>query len=138
MPTYIPTWCFYDRFFYRSHSFTRIHRKYSVRKSVCKIHRKIAVPECFLIKLQATILKKRPWHRCFPVNFSKYLRTPFYRTTLGDCFCSLLNVLLSIRFHTFIVHSESEHSSETLLNISSLLCILCLLFLLCLLCILLI
>ena len=110
MPTYILTWCFYDRFFYRSHSFTRIHRKYSVRKSVCKIHRKIAVPECFLIKLQATILKKRPWHRCFPVNFSKYLRTPFYRTTLGDCLCSLLNVLLSIRFHIFIVHSESERS----------------------------
>ena len=23
-----------------------------------------------------TLLKKRPWHRCFPVNFSKFLRTP--------------------------------------------------------------
>ena len=31
----------------------------------------------------ATLLKKRLWHRCFPVNFSKFLRTPFYRTTLG-------------------------------------------------------
>ena len=26
----------------------------------------------------ATLLKKRPWHRCFPVNFVKFLRTPFY------------------------------------------------------------
>ena len=25
----------------------------------------------------ATLLKKRLWHRCFPVNFEKFLRTPF-------------------------------------------------------------
>ena len=25
----------------------------------------------------ATLLKKRIWHRCFPVNFAKYLRTAF-------------------------------------------------------------
>ena len=25
----------------------------------------------------ATLLKKRLWHRCFPVNFEKLLRTPF-------------------------------------------------------------
>ena len=28
----------------------------------------------------ATLLKKRFWHRCFPVNFAKFLRTPFFRT----------------------------------------------------------
>ena len=35
----------------------------------------------FLIKLQeapATLLKKRLWHRCFPVNFAKFLRTAFF------------------------------------------------------------
>ena len=26
----------------------------------------------------ATLLKKRFWHRCFPVNFAKFLRTPFF------------------------------------------------------------
>ena len=25
----------------------------------------------------ATLLKKRPWQRCFPANFTKFLRTPF-------------------------------------------------------------
>ena len=30
----------------------------------------------------ATLLKKRLWHRCFPVNFVKFLRTPIYRTPL--------------------------------------------------------
>ena len=31
----------------------------------------------------ATLLKKRVWHRCFPVNFVKLLRTPFLQNTLG-------------------------------------------------------
>ena len=32
----------------------------------------------FLIKLQALICKKkRYWHKCFHVNFAKFLRTPF-------------------------------------------------------------
>ena len=26
----------------------------------------------------ATLLKKRLWHRCFPVNFEKFLRTPLF------------------------------------------------------------
>ena len=31
----------------------------------------------------ATLLKKRPWHRCFPVNFVKFLRTTFLQNTPG-------------------------------------------------------
>ena len=27
------------------------------------------------------------WRRYFPVNFAKFLRTPFERTAPGDCFC---------------------------------------------------
>ena len=35
----------------------------------------------------ATLFKKRFWHRCFPVNFAKFLRnTNFYRTPLDNCF----------------------------------------------------
>ena len=30
----------------------------------------------------ATLLKKRAWHRCFPVNFVKFLRTPFFKEHL--------------------------------------------------------
>ena len=29
----------------------------------------------------ATLLKKRLWHRCFHVNFAKFLRTPFSQNT---------------------------------------------------------
>ena len=30
-----------------------------------------------------TLLKKRLWYRCFPVNFGKFLRTPFLQNTSG-------------------------------------------------------
>ena len=43
-----------------------------------KIHKKTPVPE------SATLFKKRPWHRCFPVNFVKFLRTPFLQNTSGQ------------------------------------------------------
>ena len=29
----------------------------------------------------------RLWHRCFPVNFAKFLRTPFLTNTSGCYFC---------------------------------------------------
>ena len=31
----------------------------------------------------AALLKKSLWHRCFPVNFAKFLRTPFLQNTSG-------------------------------------------------------
>ena len=31
----------------------------------------------------ATLLKKRLWHRCFPVNFAKFGRTPFLQNSSG-------------------------------------------------------
>ena len=36
----------------------------------------------------ATLLKKRLWHRCFPVNSAKFVRTPFLQNTSGQ---TLLN-----------------------------------------------
>ena len=33
------------------------------------------------------LLKMRLWHRCFPVNFAKFLRTFFLQNTSGGCFC---------------------------------------------------
>ena len=50
-----------------------------------KIHRKTPGSESLFNEVVAlrpvTLLKRRLWHRCFPVNFSKFLRT-----SLGDCF----------------------------------------------------
>ena len=37
----------------------------------------------FSLAPPATLLKKRLWQRCFPVNFGKFLRTPFLQNTSG-------------------------------------------------------
>ena len=42
--------------------------------------------------LPATSIKKRLWHRCFPVNFEKFVRTPFLSEHLGGLL--LLQMLL--------------------------------------------
>ena len=38
----------------------------------------------------ATLLEKRLWHRCFPVNFAHFQEHLFYRTPLGECFGKLI------------------------------------------------
>ena len=48
---------------------------------------KIPAPESLFNKnaglRPATLSKKRLWHKCFPVNFAKFLRTPFLQNTSG-------------------------------------------------------
>ena len=36
----------------------------------------------------ATSLKTSPYHRCFLMNFAKFIRTPFFGITPDDCFWS--------------------------------------------------
>ena len=38
-----------------------------------------------------TLFKKRLWHRCFPVNFTKF-RTPFLQNTFSGCFRSAIRM----------------------------------------------
>ena len=63
------------------------------------------VRDSFLIKLQtwpATLLKKGLWHKCFPVNFARFLSTPFLQNSPGGCFCKL-QVNKRKFFHTYSV-----------------------------------
>ena len=53
----------------------------------------------FLIKLHATLLKKRLWHGCFPVNFGKLPRTTFLQKTSG-------RVLLYFRLNINACHED--------------------------------
>ena len=36
--------------------------------------------------LACNFIKNNLWHRCFPVNFAKFLGTPFLQNTSGSCF----------------------------------------------------
>ena len=61
----------------------------------------------------ATLLKKRLWHRCFPVNFAKLLRTPFLQNTSG-------RLLLLVRAYGHYFLKTYFYSKTT--EFSSLLC----------------
>ena len=64
--------------------FRSSHQRYFVRKGLLKNFAKFTgkhlCQSLFLIMFQAppeTLLKKRLWHRCFPVNFAKFLKASF-------------------------------------------------------------
>ena len=83
------------------------------------------------------LFKKCLWHRCSPVNFGKFLRTPFYRKPPDNSFCfetvcglSVLNnlknmqetlsILLNFNLimshlldHIIIRHHLTQYDSET-------------------------
>ena len=69
--------------------FRSSHRRCSVKKGVltnfAKFTGKDLCQSLFFNKIAgrrpATFLKKRLWHRCFPVNFAKFLRTSFLQNT---------------------------------------------------------
>ena len=71
--------------------FRRNHQRCSVRKGVLgnftTFTGKHLCQGLFFNKVAglnpATLLKKRPWYRCFPVNFAKILKTPFLQNTSG-------------------------------------------------------
>ena len=67
------------------------HQMYSIKKlvlkNVAKFNGKHLCQSLFLNKVAglrpATLLKKRLWYRCFPVNFAELLSTTFMRNTSG-------------------------------------------------------
>ena len=61
--------------------------KKSVRRNFTKFTVKHLRQSLFFNKVAglrpATLLKKRLWYGCFPVNFVKLLRTPFFKNISG-------------------------------------------------------
>ena len=53
-----------------------------ILRNLAKFRRRHLCQSLFLNKVaglrSATLLKKRPWHRCFPVKIAKFLRTPSF------------------------------------------------------------
>ena len=76
--------------FLKHYYFRSSHLRCSVKKMFLEISQNSQEITCgrdsFLIKFQArpaTLLKKRLWYRSFPVNFVRFLRTPFLQNTSG-------------------------------------------------------
>ena len=95
----------------------RSHRRCSIKKGVlrnfAKFTGKHLCQSFFLNKLQArpvTLLRKRLWHRCFLVNFAKFLRTPSLRNTFGrllsDLYFFQKFFKLSKNLHCFLFYKN--------------------------------
>ena len=88
----------------------RSHRRCSVIKSVlrkfAKFTKKHLRYRLFFNKVasirHATLLRKSLWHRCFPVNFAKFLKTFFYRTSLDACFCQRFKLQFIVVFFRMV------------------------------------
>ena len=81
------------------------HRRCSLRKGVLRNFVKFTgkhVCQSLLFNKvaglrSATLLKKKLWHRCFPMNFAKFLRTPLLRNISG-------RLLMCLTFHSIQYH----------------------------------
>ena len=62
-------------------SHPEVFYKKSNRENFAKFTRNPLCQSFVFSKVASTLLKKRLWHRCFPVNFAKFLRTPFFYRT---------------------------------------------------------
>ena len=62
---------------YRS-SRPEVFCKTGVLRNFAKFTGKHLCQSSFFNKVAGQALKKRPWHRCFPVNFAKFLITPIF------------------------------------------------------------
>ena len=89
------------------------------RKGVLKIFAKSTGKHLWPGLRPATLLKKRLWHWCSPVNFVKFSRTSFLQNTSCGCFSKCLKDYLSQRKHKIKVTNMFSNLTNTLHGIYS-------------------
>ena len=62
-------------------------------------HQRCSVRQHVLQPQDCNFIKNRLWHRCFPVNFTKFLRTPFLQNTSGQLLLHFTR-LMKVPFRT--------------------------------------
>ena len=91
------------------------HRRCSIKKGVlgnfAKFTGKHLCQRLFFNKVTglrpATLLKKSLWNTCFPVNFTKFLRTPFLQNSSGRLLLDWVSQWLifeNLQNHQFFIH----------------------------------
>ena len=83
--------CFYELLDRGRTSRQEVSCEKSVLRNLAKLIGKPLCQSLYFNKIAglrpSTLLKERLQHRCFPVNFAKFLRTPFLTEHSGGCFC---------------------------------------------------
>ena len=92
-----------------------------VLRNFTKFSRKLLCQSLFFNnvtgKRPATLLKKKLWHRCFPVNFVKFLRTPLFTEISGGWFYKY--AILLPTFHSYLNHElKLNVELQTIIKVS--------------------
>ena len=66
-----------------------------------------------LLTRPATLLKKRLWEKCFPVNFAKCLRTPFLQN-------ASVQLVLTVKEKVFVHVQKPQVQSFSFYSVSTL------------------
>ena len=62
----------------------------------------------------ATLLNKRLWHRCFPVNFAKFLRTTASFTHNNLEFQGFLTIKKQMKFQERVINAKISQKLEAM------------------------
>ena len=94
----------------RLHESEAVVLSYSVKKlflrNFAKFTGKHPCQSLFFYKVglrPATLLNKSLWHRCFPVNFAKFLRTSFLKSTFSGCLWRVKNLYRFSTLESYLV-----------------------------------
>ena len=103
------------QFYISSHP--KVFCKKDVLRNSAKFTEKYLCQSLFFNKVAdlkpATLFEKRLWHRCFLVNFTKFLRTPFLQNTSGRL------ILQSLIFYKAAAGACNFTKKETLAQVFS-------------------
>ena len=94
---------FLTDFFSEKSNLPEVFYKKRVLRNSAKFTRKRMCQSLFFNKVAglrcASLLKKKLWHRCFLVNFAKFLRTPFFIERLWWLVMSIAPVIANAALH---------------------------------------
>ena len=94
------------KYFLKDLHFRSSQQRYCVRKSVLRNFAKFTGKR--LCQRPATLLKKRLWYRCFPVNFAEFLGKTFLQNTSGRLLLELARNLYIEDNFEIIIASYSQ------------------------------
>ena len=97
-----PIYPLYHKIGYMTKKYRSSRPEVFYKKGVLKNFTKFAGKHLCQSLTPATLLKKRLWHRCFSVNFVKFLRTPFYIEHLWWLLLKIKNTILAIGKSIFL------------------------------------
>ena len=86
---------------------TGVHKNIELQFLTVICHLRLVSSRSSHQRCSLTLLKKKLWHRCFSVNFAKFLRKPFIQDTSGRLLL-LLGILWTVQNNWLVFQDTRE------------------------------